>query len=230
MNTARLFANSARDRRSGPSPKGTDGSQCSPWLGPDGWIYFGLAVWLIMIVGGMTALWRYEMTPGQSHSVPLFWPEHTGLSRMPGRSTIVMLAHPRCPCTRASVRELAGLMSRLGSMVMAYVLVVRPEGVPQGWEQTDVWRRAEAIPGVVVRADTAGTLARRFGAVVSGHAVVYDAAGQRVFSGGITPGRGHEGDNAGRRRIVSLLTSGRADRSDGPTFGCELSGEQPPGR
>jgi hypothetical protein len=106
------------------------------------------------------------------------------------------------------------------------VLFVAPSGVPEGWERSDTWARAAEIPGVEVIRDPRGALAARFGATVSGHTVVYDAAGHLVFQGGITPARGHEGDNVGRSAIVAMLgTRGapRASTTRTPTFGCELA-------
>jgi hypothetical protein len=51
---------------------------------------------------------------------------------------------------------------------------------------------------------------------------VYDAAGRRLFSGGITPARGHQGDSFGRRRILALLSGSTTDRAESPAFGCAL--------
>jgi hypothetical protein len=56
-------------------------------------------------------------------------------------------------------------------------------------------------------------------------AVLYDARGRLLFSGGLTSARGHEGDSFGLRRIRSLLLTGEADRRDAPVFGCSLHHE-----
>ena len=45
--------------------------------------------------------------------------------------------------------------------------------------------------------DPGGAEARRFGVATSGHVLLYDTRGDLIFSGGITPGRGEQGDNAG---------------------------------
>ena len=55
-------------------------------------------------------------------------------------------------------------------------------------------------------------------------AVVAREGGRLLFRGGITPSRGHEGDNAGRRRIASLLANGSADGRQTRVFGCPLRG------
>jgi hypothetical protein len=121
------------------------------------------------------------------------------------------------------VTELARLMARDGELMEARVEVVRPTEVPPDWDDTQLVARAVGIPGATVSRDEGGVEAARFGVVASGHVVVYDRNGQRLFSGGITSSRGHEGESFGTRRIHSLLTTGTADRADAPVFGCALA-------
>jgi hypothetical protein len=186
------------------------------------WIAVGGALWLVAMVSATVLVWRYKTTPAAVASdAPPEWPSFAP-PRERGRATIVMLAHPKCPCTRASIGELAVLMSQLGDAARAYALFVLPSGTPERWHETDTWAAAAAIPGVRVLADPRGELSKRFGATVSGHTVVYRADGRLAFTGGITSARGHAGDNPGRRRIVALLTGGSADLDGAPTFGCEL--------
>ena len=55
------------------------------------------------------------------------------------------MAHPHCPCTRATLGELAVLMARVQKRVNAVVVFVVPNGVPEKWEETDLWRNAAQI-------------------------------------------------------------------------------------
>ena len=48
------------------------------------------------------------------------------------------------------MEELAKLMSQCGARLRTIVLMIHPEGTPDGWEQTDLWRQAAGIPGVTV--------------------------------------------------------------------------------
>ena len=110
----------------------------------------------------------------------------------------------------------------------ATVLVLRPAGMPQGWEQTGLWASAAAIPGVTVRADAGGEAARRFGAATSGQALLYATNGHLLFSGGITEARGHEGDNAGRSAVAALvLGAGQSNVLEAPVYGCPLFDDRP---
>jgi hypothetical protein len=62
-----------------------------------------------------------------------------------------------------------------------------------------------------------------FGAATSGEALLYGPDGRLEFAGGITSSRGHEGDNPGADRIVSLVTTGSAELATAPVFGCPLN-------
>jgi hypothetical protein len=183
------------------------------------------ALWLFMICTGMGLLWSYERAPGLAAAAPERWPDDSSLRHANGRATLVMLAHPHCPCTRASLGELARLMAQAQGRVTAYVLFAKPPGLPAGWENTDLLTSAAAIPGVTVVRDEEGVEARRFRAATSGQTMLYDAGGGLLFSGGITSARGHEGDNAGRAAIVSLLTTGEAGQRGTPVYGCPLLAE-----
>lgn len=176
-----------------------------------------------MIGVGLSQLWGYENAPGPATAPPSRWPLDSSIHLATDRATLVMLAHPHCPCTRASIGELARLMAQSQGRVTAYALFVKPEGSSDDWEKTDLWQSAASIPGVNVVIDD-GVEAQRFCAVTSGQTVLYDAEGHLLFSGGITGSRGHSGDNAGRSAIVSLLNNGEAERTETSVFGCPLFG------
>jgi hypothetical protein len=185
-----------------------------------------LVLWCAGLAAGTIALWRYSATPGSTGAVPERWPANSLVQPRDGRATLVMLAHPRCPCTRASLAELAQL--RAQGDVDAWVLFLRPEGGQSGWENTDLWRTAASIPGVRVVADADGVAARMFGAETSGHVLFYDAAGALRFSGGITAARGHVGPSAGGDAISAMLHGSEPPRDRALTFGCLLHSEESP--
>lgn len=180
------------------------------------------ALWLSAVGAGIKYLWSYESTPGVAAVAPDRWPAESRIKPAADRATLVMLAHPHCPCTRASIGELARLMTQAQGRVTAYVLFVKPPDFSDGWEQTDLWASAAAIPGVTVVRDDEGVEAGRFGAATSGQTVLYGAEGKLLFSGGITGARGHAGDNAGRTAVVSLLTTAESEQKETPVYGCPL--------
>jgi hypothetical protein len=180
--------------------------------------------WMLMIGVGLGLLWNYENAPGPPTAPPSRWPAASRIPLATDRATLIMLTHPHCPCTRASIGELARLMAQAQDRVTAYVLFLKPAGFSDDWEKTDLWQSAASIPGVSVIADQDGVEADRFQAVTSGQTVLYDTEGRLLFSGGITGSRGHSGDNAGRSAIVSLLNTGEAAAAKTFVFGCPLSG------
>jgi hypothetical protein len=180
------------------------------------------AMWLGAAASGLWMLWRYDNTPGHAAHAPEHWPALTTLARAADRPTLVMLAHPQCSCTRASLGELAEALARARTLPRTYILFMTPTGVREGWERTELWRTAADLPGVTVVRDDDGRVATHFGAATSGQTLLYDTRGVLVFSGGITGARAHPGDNPGRQSLVALLNRASAPRSGTSVFGCPL--------
>jgi hypothetical protein len=189
-------------------------------------VLFGgvLFLWCAGVMAGVIALWRYSSTPGAMGVAPKRWPANTLIHPRPGRATLIMLAHPHCPCTRASLNELARLPTR--GEADTWVLFLKPSEVEAGWEKTDLWDIATAIPGVQPIADADGTAAKTFGAETSGHVLLYDADGALRFSGGITAARGHEGPSAGANAILTAMHGGEPGPDRALTFGCPLHSKE----
>lgn len=179
-------------------------------------------VWLVTVTAGLGALLMYENTPGQAAGTSVLWPQASSVERAPDQDTLILVAHPQCPCTRATVGELNALMSDCQGKLAVHVLFLKPRKFPKDWEKTGLWFSAAAIPGVQVSSDVDGQEAHRFHAVTSGQALLFDPAGHLLFSGGITSARGHSGENAGRDAIVSLVTTGKSELIQTPVFGCSL--------
>jgi len=181
-----------------------------------------LLVWMAGIAWGLSVVWAYDNRPGTEASAPHRWPSATTLASGRDRPTLVFLAHPQCTCTRASLDELAEILARARTKPRTYVVFLKPSGVTDTWEQTDLWRRAALLPGASIVRDDDGAEAHRFGVETSGQTLLYDRSGVLVFSGGITGSRGHAGENAGELALISLLTDGRSERRATSVFGCPL--------
>lgn len=182
------------------------------------------AVWLGTAAACLAVLWSSENTPGIRLSVPARWPAASRIAPAPGLATLVMFAHPRCPCTRAGVGELDQLMTRCNGLVRAHVIFYKPHGAPDQWAHTGLWRSAAAIPGVDVLCDEEGAEAALFGATTSGFVVLYDRGGRLRFNGGITAERGHSGDNEGLGSIEAILNGQPPRLTNMPVLGCSFSG------
>ncbi len=188
------------------------------------WLLAVLAsLWLAACAAGLWVVWSWDNKPGESAQAQARWPADSALTRDPAGPTLVMLVHPQCTCSRASLSELAELMARARPRPKTFVVFLKPAGVADGWERSDLWQTATALPGVTVVRDDRGALAARFGAATSGQTFLYDARGALQFSGGITAARAHAGDNAGRSSLVALLNaSGAPAVARTSVFGCPL--------
>jgi hypothetical protein len=179
-------------------------------------------LWLAAAASGLAVLWAYDNAPGEGATAPAAWPAGAAIARAHDRPTLVMLAHPQCTCTRASLAELAEALARATVRPKTYVLFLKPEGFSEEWAKSDLWRTAAALPDVTVILDDKGIEALRFGVSTSGQALLYDNAGALLFAGGITGARAHQGDNDGRRSIVALLNRQTPPRKATSVFGCSL--------
>lgn len=186
------------------------------------WIALVGLIWIVGITFGMFILANHEKATGETKVSLPFWPQKSQLSLDHNRPTLIMFAHPKCPCTRASMEELARLMAQCQTRLSAKVLFVKPEDTDENWEQTDIWQQAAAIPGVTVSVDANAKEAKIFGALTSGQTLLYDASGKLIFHGGITLTRGHAGDNPGRDAITDYLLNGKLSQDSTPVFGCAL--------
>jgi hypothetical protein len=186
-------------------------------------ILFLVAIaWGLAVASGFGLLLDYANTPGSDGICAPEWPADTALVLDESRPTLILALHPHCPCSRASVSELAEIMARAPDQASAQLLFCKPSRFPAGWEQTDLWDDAAAIPGLQLHCDEEGVEAKRFGALTSGQAILFNRHGRVLFRGGITSARGHAGDNAGREAILAILTTGSDLRTSTPVFGCPL--------
>jgi hypothetical protein len=181
------------------------------------------ATWMAALAFGGRVLFKYETTPGRVGLVSSNWPSVSAIPRSTDKATLLMLAHPHCPCTRASIGELAQIMAHAIGKVNAYVLFVKPSGAGADWDDTDLRRSAAAIPAVTVLTDENGTEAARFGAETSGHTLMFDRNGTLVFSGGITASRGHAGSNTGESAVLAALNQEPIQQARTSVFGCSLT-------
>jgi hypothetical protein len=179
-------------------------------------------IWLCIVVGLTIGMMQYANAPGQAGTLLTKWPTNTNLVLHKNEYTLLMFAHPRCPCTRASMGELEVLMTHCQNRITGYVVFVLPTGTDSNWTETDLVHSAKQIPGIKVKLDHDGQLAQQFGSLTSGTTFVFDDSGMLRFHGGITLARGHSGDNPGRSSIEQLVAGKPMSMTSTPVFGCAL--------
>jgi hypothetical protein len=179
------------------------------------------ALWIGAVVAGFMVLRRFDDTPGAEASSPARWPAATSIAVDPELPTLLVFAHPRCPCTSATIEDLNRLLSRVADRVRTVVVFYSDPSLGADWVHSATYAAAVDIPGISVVEDDGGATARLFGVRTSGQALLYDRDGRLSFAGGITPGRGEPGDNDGSRSLHTLLAGGTAPPST-PVYGCRL--------
>ncbi|HWD93189.1 MAG TPA: hypothetical protein VG938_12665 [Verrucomicrobiae bacterium] len=187
-----------------------------------------VVLWLSAVVMGMALILRHANTPGAQSETPLHWPMGSRISLASNQPTLIMFAHPRCPCTRASLAELDSLVANCRGYFSAQVWFIKPAGTDNDWTNSSIWHQAAAIPGVAIYCDDNEIESRRFHAETSGHTVLYNQKGVLLFQGGITASRGHLGDNAGLSALEQLLRRTITNQIQTKVFGCPLYSKSRP--
>jgi hypothetical protein len=139
-----------------------------------------IVLWIAAVGMGARTLLRYANTPARVTSPPAAWPTGSAVRPMAGHSTLLVFAHPECPCTRATLGELALIITELGGSretLDAYVVFSAPSTVLDAWDKTALWQSAMSIPQVRVVVDRGGVEVRRFHATTSGQTFLYSATG-----------------------------------------------------
>lgn len=191
------------------------------------WFALGLLGWTLTLALGFKLITAYELRPGTAGAAPATWPADAGIARDSQKMNLIVFVHPQCPCTRATVAELAQVLTACRDQVATQVLVYAPAEQMTAWNESSLAQSIRALPGVRTLPDRDGRLAARFGAETSGQVLLFDRSGRLQFSGGITGARGHEGDNAGYRAVVARIAGQQTGLAHTAVFGCAIRDEPP---
>ena len=187
-----------------------------------------ITIWTIVVAGGLYAQAAYVQRPGAIADPPTAVPELP--PSQSGRYTLVMAVHPECPCTRASLGELQRLTAKLRDSLDLAFVVYTPDLPGADWlsDFRDRMRRLGFEGEVIV--DPTGEKAAAMGALTSGSVVLLDPAGAPRFWGGITSGRGHQGDNLGSDAVLAIVRDGSTETRTTPVYGCPITTPLSPAR
>lgn len=175
--------------------------------------------WLGLVSIGFRALYSHQAAPGEN-AASARAPNEAGLpfAFEDERHTLLVFAHPDCPCTTATIGELDRLLADVGDGMRCYVLLWASEELGD-WRTSRIGSRVAGLRGVTELPDLDARWARALGVATSGQVLLYAPGGELVFEGGITPGRGHSGDSLGRSAILDHVLTGEG-ASSAPVFGC----------
>ena len=186
------------------------------------WPIWGACCWLAALLPASLILTDCSSRPSAAAHAPAEWPANSSLPCDASHWQLLLFVHPHCPCTAATVRAAERLVLNSPEQLDVQVLFWTPADAAADWDQSRLRGMAQSIPGAQLVRDVDGRESARFGVQTSGQVLLYDSHGQLRFSGGITAGRGHEGDSLGRRSITQLLEGKTTAEPVSCVYGCSL--------
>lgn len=198
------------------------------------------SIWLALSILGLVILASYQSDAGAQGAAPRCWPTGSSLIREK-RNTLLIFLHPKCPCSMASAHEMTGLLTqKIRQNTSVYAIFVAPKGVSSDFVDGPLYKYCSQIEGLKIIQDRDAVEANKFAALTSGQIYIYDQSGKLQFSGGITPGRGHEGDSLGFDRCKEILAKSSTGKQEipkeqrqqeeqnkiCPVFGCPLESDR----
>lgn len=178
-------------------------------------------LWFSCTCVGLLVLADHASRPGQSAQALASWPAQSNLQRSTETFTLLTFLHPLCPCSRASLAELARIQSAAQGRTEIVAVIGLPEGLTSG-DAREMVETVQRIPGARIVLDPNEVETRRFGCYTSGQALLYTPQGKLCYQGGITGSRGHEGDNAGKSALLAALEQNAPTLTSAPVYGCCL--------
>lgn len=135
---------------------------------------------------------------------------------------LLIFAHPKCPCTRATINNLELALRTANHRLEIVPVIFRPIHGDATWLQTESTERLSLVAQRPLVDDVDSQLARQFGVRVSGHCLLYDGDGKLRFSGGITASRGHEGRCRPLSALTKALEGHPIAQTKWPVYGCQM--------
>lgn len=178
--------------------------------------------WVIAVAVSVVAVERYANKPGVPAPVTLTWPDHSQLSLAIDKPTALLFAHPKCPCTQATIREFQRIEARHPAGFETTVVFPVTAAQEEAWRDTRLVNEARNLASARIMFDRDGVEATRFDSSASGQVLLFAPDGRLLYSGGITAARGHEGSNGGQEAFEYQLVHPDSPVIAFPVFGCGL--------
>ncbi|MFO0945953.1 MAG: RedB protein [Planctomycetota bacterium] len=185
------------------------------------------SLWLGFLGWSASLLFQFDNAAGEVASNPRQWPDSSPIVPERGSWNLLLVLHPQCSCSRASLAELDAILSAARPRPKVHLIAYRPVNGKETWQDSVPYRAFAGNANATVFEDFDGKESRRFGVKTSGHVLLYDPEGKLRFEGGITQSRGHVGENPGRRAILGLLAENSCEHKSTLVFGCAIHGDFP---
>ncbi len=188
-------------------------------------------LWLIAVGAFVTSITDHLARPGPvSEHQSNAWPTNERVRLNEDGFTLLMFVHPDCPCTQSSLAELERLLAQQSVRpINTHIILPVPNDAESTHKITNVFPRSLSLYPFQEKhiLDKNAQLTRLFGIRTSGHCLLFDQSGQLLFSGGLTPLRGHEGSCPGNISLAECLHGQPPQTRQSPVFGCALYQGQP---
>ncbi|MEC8557431.1 MAG: hypothetical protein VXZ82_20710 [Planctomycetota bacterium] len=169
-----------------------------------------IVLWLGLIVTGLSGINLYTASPGQTDEPVLSWLTDSHIDADNDVVKLLAFTYPLCPFSRVTLQERSRLLPLTSQFQTTFVAVSNQEA-NLSW-YGGLLNHAEQLSSVHV--DQHRQRASRFGVFAYGHVLLFGAEGQCLFSGGLTVGRGDEGDGSSKLALgEALLECGISDRT-----------------
>jgi hypothetical protein len=191
-----------------------------PRGGPLGIATAAGVLWLGLILSWSGFLTEHRFRPGNASTFNQAWPQASRLHPRPDTLTVVLFAHPECPCLAATLTE----MERLQTLAREpfQLFVVFEDDPAFDLSRSRHFRRVIDWKNAIVVHDADNHEIALFGAQTSGQVLIFDKDRRLLFSGGITESRAHEGDNNNLERAIAAGRSHASKVALTPVYGCSL--------
>ena len=121
-----------------------------------------IGCWVIVVSAGFGVLWHYSLTAGNITARRFIGRPKARFGAGTCKKRLWFSPIRSAHAARATMEELARIMSRCQNDVEVNVLFSRPAGDMEDMRNTALWDEARRIPGVHVETDWDGVEARRF--------------------------------------------------------------------
>lgn len=185
-----------------------------------------LATWATLVVAGQVLLLEHATTAGDPGQPPGVLPRELAEALRWDRvqPLLLLAAHPQCPCLPATLGELQRALGPTATTTLR-VLVHTPSSPPTEWDTVADAELRRALPASAAIDDRDGAIATALGLRTSGHVLLFAADGRLRFTGGVTAGRGHQGDNLAGRTLAAMLADSGKPHATTAVFGCPLQAD-----
>jgi hypothetical protein len=177
-------------------------------------------LWLGLILSWSSFLTGHQFRPGDASTFKQDWPQASRLHPSPDTLTVVLFAHPECPCLSATLTETERLQTLLREPFRLFV--VFEDDPAFDLFRSRHFRRVSDWKNAMVVHDADNHEIALFGVQTSGQVLIFDKDRRLLFSGGITESRAHEGDNINLERAVAAGRSHASKVALTPVYGCSL--------